>query len=59
MLANGVPVKVASGRLGHSSTGITLDLYSHARPGMQEDVEMVARWLLAANTGWHKFQLNY
>jgi integrase len=42
MLANGVPVKVASERLGHSSTGITLDLYSHARPGMQEDVEMVA-----------------
>jgi len=36
-LASGVHVKVASERLGHSKIGITLDLYSHVLPGMQED----------------------
>jgi hypothetical protein len=30
-------VKVASEGLGHSKVGITLDLYSHVLPGMQED----------------------
>jgi integrase len=34
---NGVHPKVAQERLGHSSVGITLDLYSHVLPGMQED----------------------
>lgn len=33
----GVPVKVISERLGHSTVAITLDLYSHVLPGMQED----------------------
>jgi integrase len=37
MLAAGVHPKVASERLGHSRVGITLDLYSHVLPGMQED----------------------
>ncbi len=37
LLANGVHVKVASERLGHSTTGITMDLYQHVMPGMQED----------------------
>ena len=37
MLASGVHPKVASERLGHSRIGITLDLYSHVLPGMQED----------------------
>jgi integrase len=37
MLSNGVHPKVASERLGHSNVGITLDLYSHVIPGMQED----------------------
>jgi integrase len=37
LLANGVHPKVASERLGHSTVGITLDLYSHVLPGMQED----------------------
>ena len=37
LLANGVHPKVASERLGHSKVGITLDLYSHVIPGMQED----------------------
>lgn len=37
LLANGIHPKVAQERLGHSSVGITLDLYSHVLPGMQED----------------------
>jgi len=37
LLANGVHPKVTSERLGHSRVGVTLDLYSHVLPGMQED----------------------
>jgi integrase len=41
LLANGVHPKVASERLGHSKVGITLDLYSHVIPGMQEDAALM------------------
>ena len=37
LLAAGVHPKIAQERLGHSSVGITLDMYSHVLPGMQED----------------------
>jgi integrase len=37
MLALGVHPKIASERLGHSRVAVTLDLYSHVLPGMQED----------------------
>ena len=37
MLSSGVHPKIASERLGHSKVGITMDLYSHVIPGMQED----------------------
>lgn len=37
LLSSGVHPKVASERLGHSRVGVTLDLYSHVLPGMQED----------------------
>lgn len=49
MLSNGVHVKVASERLGHSTTGITMDLYQHVLPGMQEDAasQMDAAYLKA------------
>jgi integrase len=36
-LAAGVHPKVVQERLGHSSVTMTLDLYSHAVPGMQAD----------------------
>ena len=36
MLKDGVHPKVAQERLGHSSIAITLDLYSHVLPGMQQ-----------------------
>ena len=36
MLMAGVHPKVVSERLGHANIGITLDIYSHVLPGMQE-----------------------
>ncbi len=36
MLKQGVYPKIVQERLGHSSIGITLDLYSHVAPGLQE-----------------------
>ncbi len=35
-MAAGVHPKVVSERLGHANIGITLDIYSHVLPGMQE-----------------------
>ena len=37
MLSNNVHPKIASECLGHSKVSITLDLYNHVIPGMQED----------------------
>jgi integrase len=37
LLAEGAHVKVISERLGHSSIGITMDLYSHVTPTLQRD----------------------
>ncbi len=37
LLLAGVHPKVASERAGHASIAITLDVYSHVMPGMQED----------------------
>jgi integrase len=49
MLAAGIHPKIAQERLGHSSVGITLDLYSHVLPGMQaEAVSRVDAALQAA-----------
>ena len=36
MLKSGAHPKIVSERLGHSNIGITLDLYSHISPGLQE-----------------------
>ncbi len=36
LLSNGVPVTVVSKRLGHASTRMTLDTYSHVIPGQDE-----------------------
>lgn len=38
MLEYGIPAKVASERLGHSSISVTLDIYSHVTSKMQKDV---------------------
>lgn len=36
LLLSGVPAKIVSERLGHASIAITLDLYSHVLPDMQD-----------------------
>jgi integrase len=36
MLRQGVHPKIVQERLGHSRVGITLDIYSHVTPGLQE-----------------------
>lgn len=38
LIANGVNVKVISERLGHSKISVTLDVYSHVLPNMQQEV---------------------
>ncbi|MCC7307572.1 MAG: tyrosine-type recombinase/integrase [Acidobacteria bacterium] len=37
LLSKGVNPKVVSERLGHSSIALTLDIYSHVRPDMQNE----------------------
>ena len=37
LLAEGVHPKVAAERLGHATTRMTMDIYSHVLPGMQAD----------------------
>ncbi len=37
LLLAGVPAKIVSERLGHASVGITLDIYSHVLPDMQDE----------------------
>jgi integrase len=48
MLGAGVHPKVVQERLGHSSIAITLDVYSHAIPGMQENAAMQVAALIDA-----------
>ncbi len=36
LLLAGVPAKIVSERLGHRKISVTMDLYSHALPSMQE-----------------------
>jgi integrase len=48
MLASGIHPKIASERLGHSKVGITLDLYSHVLPGMQEEAAIKVDTLISA-----------
>jgi integrase len=38
MLKHNIPAKVASSRLGHSTIGITMDLYSHVLQSMESKV---------------------
>lgn len=37
MLAEGVPPWVIMETLGHSDTGMTMDLYAHVLPSLQRD----------------------
>ena len=40
LLREGVHPKIASERAGHASVAITLDVYSHTVPGLQEDAAL-------------------
>lgn len=46
MLRNQVPAKIVSAMLGHSSIGITMDLYSHVTVDMQDGAVQVINDLL-------------
>jgi integrase len=47
-LQAGIHPKVVSERLGHSTTSITLDIYSHAIPAMQEEAAALIAGLVFA-----------
>jgi integrase len=40
LLGAGVPVKVVSERLGHASATITMNVYQHVMPGMQQEAAL-------------------
>jgi integrase len=53
LLREGIHPKVVSERLGHSTVGITLDVYSHVLPDMQEEaarrIDMMLKAAIAAS----------
>jgi len=59
MLMHGIPLMVVSRRLGHSKPSVTLDIYGHYLPGMQEQAAILmdelvtpieAKWQQIGNT---------
>lgn len=53
LLKEGVHPKVAQERLGHATISVTLDLYSHVMPGIQEDAALRVDRALKAALGKH------
>ena len=51
MLRNGVHPKIVSERLGHSTIAVTIDLYSHVTPGLQEAAALRFEDALRVNAG--------
>ncbi|HET6919688.1 MAG TPA: site-specific integrase [Jiangellaceae bacterium] len=50
LLAQGVPARVVMDILGHSQIAVTMDIYSHVLPTMQDDAaEWMERALLASD----------
>jgi len=47
----GVHPKIAQERLGHATIAVTLDLYSHVMPGMQENAALMVDTALRAALG--------
>jgi len=50
-LKAGIPVKVISERLGHANVAITLDVYSHVIPGMDEQAATTVASLILGGDG--------
>jgi integrase len=46
LLKAGVPIKVVSERLGHSTPGFTMATYQHVLPGMQREAAEIFAGLL-------------
>ena len=51
LFKEGVHPKIVQERLGHSTIAVTLDLYSHVLPGMQENAAMMVDRALKAALG--------
>jgi integrase len=51
LLGEGVHPKIVSEMLGHTQTGITLDLYSHVSPTMQSAAVVALDGLLGCQVG--------
>ena len=49
LLGAGVPIKIISERLGHSSVVITMQVYAHALPGMQAEAAAKFAALVGGN----------
>lgn len=47
LLKRGVPINVVSERLGHAKASITLDVYSHVLPSMQQEAAAKVGEMLA------------
>ena len=45
-LSTGVNPKIVSEQLGHSSISVSMDIYSHVLPGMQEEAALAVEQLL-------------
>lgn len=54
LIAEGVPVKVVTERLGHATPGFTIDTYQHVLPGMQADAARVFERLVAPSASPEK-----
>ena len=52
LLAAGENVKVVSERLGHGSAALTLDVYSHVLPDMQQGAADRIEAMLASRSGF-------
>lgn len=50
LLKTGVPIKVVSERLGHSTPGFTMATYQHVIPGMQEEAARTFAGILEGPT---------
>lgn len=51
LLKAGVPLKVVSERLGHSSPAFTMAVYQHVLPGMQRDAAETFARLITGEAG--------
>lgn len=60
MLMNGIPLIVVSRRLGHSKPSVTLDIYGHYLPGMQDKAASLMDELVTPiNTKWQQIGNSY